>query len=662
MFNKNKLNRSVNSFFLGTLFLVTIGFAPLQFTQDSGTLNNYFLNIEGDILGVQSAKDIEDLKIDGGQEKLGDATFYFVNNVGTSTIYKFNFSELDGDENTPVSATLVGSTGLPAGPDVSSPDEISSLLIYNDVLYGLSLASKKLYSISKVDGSVTLLATLSVPGDFRSDGMTMREGIVYLLKTNDTGGESEIWKFDLFPSGNISYVRQIETSGKVEALTAHPDGFLYASDETTLYQISVINSDIGYLADYTVDIEGMDYFYEWTGSNTQFPFNTIWAVNDDVDGSLQYYTLETTTTFPLAVSVVDGWNMVSIPGLHPTNQDVTTWWSNLTGSVFKFSGGYLPVTTAATGEGYWMKNAGAETYNYPAIDIVTHDPISATAGWNLIGGYENAVATSGLTTTPSGLISGSVYGYSGGYVTATNLVPGYGYWIKLTGAGLINIPPAPLSKGSGEIVEYFKDDWGKIIITDNAGRSYTLYAVKGEVDLDNFELPPMPPVGMIDIRYSSDRIAEDINSSIQSIEMSGLEYPISVRIENMSITLQDESGNQINRNMKSGEEITISNKSINKLMVSGSGEMIPNEYTLEQNYPNPFNPNTIIKFALPQDSKVNLIVFNILGEKVAKLINQEMKAGYHQIEFNASTLASGVYLYRIKAGDFVETKKMVLMK
>ena len=63
-------------------------------------------------------------------------------------------------------------------------------------------------------------------------------------------------------AANISYVRQIETSSKVEALTAHPDGNLYASDEDRLYQISVTNSDIGYLADYTVDIEGMDFFFE----------------------------------------------------------------------------------------------------------------------------------------------------------------------------------------------------------------------------------------------------------------------------------------------------------------------------------------------------------------------------------------------------------------
>jgi len=374
----------------------------------------------------------------------------------------------------------------------------------------------------------------------------------------------------------------------------------------------------------------------------------------------KWYNGEGYIMFSLTVSIEDGWNMVSIPGLHPTNQDVTTWWSNLTGSVFKFSGGYVSTTTAATGEGYWMKNSGAEIYNYPAIEIVTHDPIPALTGWNMIGGYENSAAVSGLTTNPPGLISGSVFGYSGGYVPATNLVPGYGYWIKLTGDGVINIPSTPLSKGSGEVVEYIQDDWGKITITDNGGKSYTLYAVKGEVDLNNYELPPMPPAGTFDIRYGSGRIAEDISSNTQSINMTGIEYPVRVKVENMSITLQDETGKKINENVKSGEEITISNTQINKLMVST--ELMPDKYVLYQNYPNPFNPSTTIKFALPQDSKVNLIIYSILGEEVGQLINQEMKAGYHHIEFNASTLASGVYLYRLQAGSFVETKKMVLMK
>ncbi len=91
-------------------------------------------------------------------------------------------------------------------------------------------------------------------------------------------------------------------------------------------------------------------------------------------------------------------------------------------------------------------------------------------------------------------------------------------------------------------------------------------------------------------------------------------------------------------------------------------DMLPKVYALNQNYPNPFNPTTIISFALPKASDVQLTVYNILGQKVAELINRKMAAGNHTINFNASNLASGMYIYRIKAGSFVSVKKMMLLK
>jgi len=85
-------------------------------------------------------------------------------------------------------------------------------------------------------------------------------------------------------------------------------------------------------------------------------------------------------------------------------------------------------------------------------------------------------------------------------------------------------------------------------------------------------------------------------------------------------------------------------------------------FNLEQNYPNPFNPSTIIKFILPEKANVELSVYNSLGEKVADVFNGELKEGYQEIEFSAESLASGIYFYRIKTGNFVESKKMILIK
>ncbi len=89
---------------------------------------------------------------------------------------------------------------------------------------------------------------------------------------------------------------------------------------------------------------------------------------------------------------------------------------------------------------------------------------------------------------------------------------------------------------------------------------------------------------------------------------------------------------------------------------------IPAEFALYQNYPNPFNPSTTIKFSLPKQSHVKIKIFNSLGQIVETLIDIQMDEGYHEIRFNAANIASGVYYYRMEAGDYTEIKKMLIIK
>ncbi|MBE0571464.1 MAG: T9SS type A sorting domain-containing protein [Ignavibacteriaceae bacterium] len=166
---------------------------------------------------------------------------------------------------------------------------------------------------------------------------------------------------------------------------------------------------------------------------------------------------------------------------------------------------------------------------------------------------------------------------------------------------------------------------------------------------------------MFDIRYSSGRIAEDINGSVKTIDMSGVTYPLTVRVEGMDIRLMDESGKNVNVNLKSGEDVVIDNSNINKLMVSG--ELVPAHYALEQNYPNPFNPSTVIEFSLPEDvANVKLSIYNMLGEKVGELVNTSLQAGKYQYQWNASNVATGMYIYELRTDNFVSVKKMLLIK
>ncbi len=94
----------------------------------------------------------------------------------------------------------------------------------------------------------------------------------------------------------------------------------------------------------------------------------------------------------------------------------------------------------------------------------------------------------------------------------------------------------------------------------------------------------------------------------------------------------------------------------------GVNASLPTEYDLDQNYPNPFNPGTTINYQLPENNQVSLKVYDILGNLVSTLVDQQMDAGYHSVNWDASQLASGIYIYRIISGSFISTKKMILMK
>ncbi|PKL83153.1 MAG: peptidase S8 [Ignavibacteriae bacterium HGW-Ignavibacteriae-3] len=131
-----------------------------------------------------------------------------------------------------------------------------------------------------------------------------------------------------------------------------------------------------------------------------------------------------------------------------------------------------------------------------------------------------------------------------------------------------------------------------------------------------------------------------------ALDQAGKSYVITVQVSDGSLTATTTSVITASATITSVEDY--------------SG--VPTEFSLMQNYPNPFNPTTSIRFALPAESSVKLSVFNMLGQEVATLAQGTMAAGFHKVDFDASKLNSGMYIYRIEAGNYVSVKKMVLMK
>lgn len=134
--------------------------------------------------------------------------------------------------------------------------------------------------------------------------------------------------------------------------------------------------------------------------------------------------------------------------------------------------------------------------------------------------------------------------------------------------------------------------------------------------------------------------------------------------ENSTISVGFSAGEVISGSFSNSTMNLIGGFAAGSLLLTSNEKLqeLPRVFKLNQNYPNPFNPSTIISYDLPKTADVSLEIYNSIGAKVAVLVNEQQTAGRHNIRFNASSLASGMYFYRITAGSFITTKKMILIK
>ena len=114
--------------------------------------------------------------------------------------------------------------------------------------------------------------------------------------------------------------------------------------------------------------------------------------------------------------------------------------------------------------------------------------------------------------------------------------------------------------------------------------------------------------------------------------------------------------------LKDDGAIVLTQQELSGMKLRVERRLVPTDFALRQNYPNPFNPMTVIRYELPSDEHVSLIVYDILGKEIATLINSDQEAGYYEVPFAADRFASGVYFYRLTAGSFTSIQKMLLLK
>ncbi len=360
--------------------------------------------------------------------------------------------------------------------------------------------------------------------------------------------------------------------------------------------------------------------------------------------------------------VNSGWNMVGLP-LNVENSNYENLFLNsVTNTLFSFNGQYIQEENLVPGIGYWIRitDEGNVSISGLAINELS---ISLMEGWNLIAGISTPVNVQNIIDPDGLIIPGTVYGFEDGYTETETMDSGYGYWLRSSGEGEITIS---VSATTSRIRSLEPSEHLNVLVFNNT----TLYFGEGipEENILNYSLPPKPPAGANDIRFSGDtklclsdecvlEVMDNSNSLTFEFEIKdGKYWELVPVIENGAewsgtISLSDQG------------QLTLDSWRDEKWILRKSALTVPETFALHPVYPNPFNPTTTLRFIVGITHVSSLLqVFDISGRLVETLIDEHLRPGTHSVQWNASRFSSGVYFVHLESESFSQSQKVILLK
>ena len=279
-----------------------------------------------------------------------------------------------------------------------------------------------------------------------------------------------------------------------------------------------------------------------------------------------------------------GWNLISVP-LIVSDSTVVSLFPKASSQAFGFEGEYVAATALQSGRGYWLK-----------FDSLRSQTISGRArpsgivpvqeGWNLIGGFDLPSDPYGASGEPEGIIATPFYGYSGRYTAATVLDPGHGYWVKTSQAGVIRLDASQFKTHVPHVDEM--DTWLRIEFEDTNHAQYTLaLAAESDFDSTRVELPPLPPSGVPDIRFTSNRSVEHLGEASHIISLMSVASPLRIAVKNTHgkhLRMQDCLGGSLFKAELTEETSAILSRPVGNLLLENmAGDAVaPATFALEQ--------------------------------------------------------------------------------
>ncbi len=480
---------------------------------------------------------------------------------------------------------------------------------------------------------------------------------------NQTGaGEwSEVWSFSTIERPTIDGLTIVDVDGGVELVWNLDD--VYDIDQFNIYR----GTSPGELNLFSSTSEGTRFFlFQNIPDGVSFyavTYVTTTGAESELSNIVSYMNSSQT--------ISGQWQLLSLPV-----NDAKFELENST--VYHFDRFYRSNTILKPGKGYWIRGSSSssdDTYSLRGEGI-TELSIDLNEGWNLIGSITGDVSVSSIIDPDNILTTAPVFGYEGtNRVEVTKLETGKGYWLYASDEGEISInlnqssgkeQHARLAAGSVNTAGF---EPGKIIFSKNEAEQ--IIRISGhrpdDAQMYRYILPPPAPQPLLDVRTRSGfSLMYGIS---EELVIRAADFPVGVRAESnpgdhqiYRIIATDNDGSEIHYNLLPDNQIYIEREYESFRLEKVELDEAILEAGIDPNYPNPFNPATNIRYRLAESSYVRIDVFDAAGRRVTTLVNSRQMPGQHTVQFDGSSLASGVYFLRIQAGSFVDVQKLTLIK
>lgn len=460
--------------------------------------------------------------------------------------------------------------------------------------------------------------------------------------------------------------------------------------------------------------EGARVFLRDTENGQKFPaVDMRKSTPVDGEGFIQSFTFKDATikdfiieyALPKQIQFVDhqdnpiikkGWNLLSLP-VRPVNASWNTFYPKAINIPFFFSQNqYQPESILRPGVGYFVKYgddvdrffSGTQILSIEApYDLVrvhpgdrsdVDDP-TVSGGWNAVGACSVPLNVTDISfskygtapvPSPAYTLKYGVWAYrtDRGYYEVSTLLPGLGYWIKVNSTGYYRLiaPYSPVNEKSVAELPMFEkaeflNNTIKLIVRDNAQHENGVYFTNNQnVNVNEFELPPLPPADLFDVRFNNNLYLSNSNTEI--VRLQGVEYPVVFTINNpdAEYTLKDAISGEVIGTINKSNKTVVANKTIANLV---KVEKVSNISDLAiVAYPNPVTTTSTLTFDVKESGKVTIKLYNEMGNEIATLVDADYNMGTYSTTLDATKLSAGAYLVKIINGSSFSVAKINVVK